>query len=72
MTDNVVDDDWVMVDAEPKPTLFQTYKKKGQVCWRLYKKAALAYKVYQVVKMCVNIYILLHAHNISLKLLLPT
>lgn len=76
MTDNVVEDDWVVVEAEhcskPKQTFFQTCKKKGRMCWRLYKNAILAYKVYRVIRMCVNVYILLHAHSISLKFLLPT
>jgi hypothetical protein len=70
MTDNVVENDWVVVHAEhcAKPTRFQTYKKRGRMCWMLYKKVVLAYKVYRVIRMCVNIYILLHAQSISLML----
>ncbi len=63
MTDNVVEGDWVIVDAEH--SLSQQLKQRGYMLWKFYKNIIIAYKIYRVVRMCIKLYIILHSHNIN-------
>lgn len=64
-------DDWVIVDStsiheqsKTKPSMIQTYTKRGHQVWKLYKKALLAYKIYRIARLCVAIYLFCHTHHI--------
>ncbi len=61
-----LDDDWVVIDSKttshstyhPQYSFIRMCKKVGGNVVVCYKKAIFIYRVYRVVRMCINIYIL--------------
>ena len=54
-----MNDDWVLIEP-PRITLFERCKQRGYKLLRYYRKMLLVYRVYRIVRVCINLYILYH------------
>lgn len=59
MGDGELQDDWVVVDV-PKKSVIEHCKEKGYSALRYFRKVLLLYRVYRMVRLLINIYIIYH------------
>ncbi len=60
MDNNDLANDWVIVE-KPRRNIVEKYKEKGYKVWRYYKKIIVLYRIYRMVRVCINLYVLYHA-----------
>lgn len=59
MNDAAEENDWEMVER-PKIGMYEKCKQRGYKLLRYYKKALIIYRIYRVVRVCIQLYVLYH------------